>query len=89
MQESNTHLPEESYSQIGFTQMEVENNELVEYSGDIEGVPLLTKKKIVTPSPVSEKNTIYAAVRAGAPIYHKCTFVIKYNQDSINNLPAF
>ena len=84
-----THLPEAPISQLGFTQMELAENEESEIAGELEGVPILLKKKkqIVTPSPVAKQRKV-PTLRTHMPaVYHNCTFVFKCDSDM--KPPAF
>ena len=72
------NLPGFTFSQLGFSQMELEDHEQAELSGDLNGIPIFTKKA-VTPSP-PKKNVVSLRGRT-APVYHNCTFVFKYEGD--------
>ena len=51
-----------------------------ELAGELNGVPIFTKK-VVTPSPPKKK--VISLPKRTTPVYHKCTFVFKYDGDIV------
>ena len=74
------NLPDLTFSQLGFSQMELEEYEQAELAGELNGVPIFTKK-VVTPSPPKKK--VISLPKRTAPVYHNCTFVFKYDSDMV------
>ena len=72
-------LPDYTYSQLGFSQMELDDDEEAELAGEINGIPIFTKKA-ATPSPPTKKVILPKHM---APVYHNCTFVFKYGGERV------
>ena len=69
------NLPDLTFSQLGFSQMELEEHEQAEFAGEINIDPIFTKKQVGTPSPPKK---VVSITKRTAPLYHNCTFVFKY-----------